>query len=100
MVGRTRHKQTRIKVHGASTKVDKDMAPLIKAVNDAGLVSLYSCQKSGNDLAYLMLDMDYIYEVSIDKRALVITWAHKNPIRTSTLRTQGRGIKLVGLKLA
>jgi hypothetical protein len=83
MVSKERHKQVGLKLNGEKFTVDEKLAPLIKELNKAGLVTLFSCQETVDEkLAYVMFDLDFINQVSLHDGRLVLSWRLNNPVMT------------------
>jgi hypothetical protein len=84
------HKQIPVELSdGRIITCDEKMAPLIYALNEAGLITIFSCQggkmpgyetkKLYDYKAHLILDLRSISSVKIDGNYLKLDWVLNNP---------------------
>lgn len=88
------HKQKGVKINGEFFDVDEKLCPLIKELNKAGLVTLFSCEKAEDGLAYIMFDMDFISSMSVNDGRLVLRWRLNNPVLTKIYNNYFMGVDL------
>ncbi len=90
MSNKTKHKQKKLKVNSTTRglkssqiiEVDEGLYNLVKELNNAGLITNYSCQGSkrgsgsGSGTAYITLDLSNVEEVSVRDfgKTLSIWW--------------------------
>ena len=69
-----------VELDGKNVPIDKELAPLVKAMNDAGLKTSFSCAGHGED-AYISINTDNITEFGMSDRIgmkqLIIRWKMK-----------------------
>lgn len=83
-MSKTKHKQKMLKINSTNRglrtneiiEVDKGIYNLIKALNEVGLKTNYSCQGTKRGTAYITIDLTNVEEASIRDfgRTLSIWW--------------------------
>lgn len=73
--------QEKIEIDGQDVWADPEMIPLLKALNDAGLITRSHCSGHGNEHAWVVLRMDNIEDIQIRNngqyKELILGWNPK-----------------------
>jgi len=73
---KTRHETKNIVLDNKLVQIDKPLVKIIKELNKIGLKTLYSCQGSKTQEAFIVFDLNDIANIKteIDNQKLVIRW--------------------------